>query len=336
MAKRSVARGLFSVLGIITIAGLLVGCQNSSQSRHADVEAAISQFEGEPTQANADVLAALLDNQVASAEQGERILALVLWPKVIQRKSYPAGKDASISAERQFNVRLRDLFSGIQEDVWGNGQHQHGGSTRGGGGFDASQQLHGVRPWSKEPGTYKFEIRCQYSCTPDRNWDKPLYKCEFSVPVEVVFVEEEKAEKVALVSNPELDRVMRATFTSGYRYDATFSYSTPSGRRDANGGTQIYYNTIPVATVFTYVFRYPDGREVGHTRGIDLPWRFRADSSGSKFIRTSEFALEKPGKYVGTVVLRADLEAAHTDPAIKTIWDGELEFPIMFNVEPSE
>jgi hypothetical protein len=42
--------------------------------------------------------------------------------------------------------------------------------------------------------------------------------------------------------------------------------------------------------------------------------------------------LEEPGEYSGTIVLRPDLEAAYKDPGIKSIWKGELRFPISFTI----
>jgi hypothetical protein len=42
--------------------------------------------------------------------------------------------------------------------------------------------------------------------------------------------------------------------------------------------------------------------------------------------------LDEPNTYTGSIVLRADPNRAYEDPAIKTIWDGELEFPVSFSV----
>ncbi len=44
------------------------------------------------------------------------------------------------------------------------------------------------------------------------------------------------------------------------------------------------------------------------------------------------FGIEEPGDYSATLILRPDPKYAYEDPAIKTLWNGTLEFPISFFV----
>lgn len=363
-AKRKWMRFLI-FLAIVVLSVWLLHHLLSPKLHNRHVESTITRFESRPSQADADTLASLIDNQGVTAEQAKRILELLFRRKVTKRKAYPLGETPWISVEPSFLIRFRNMRLRREEYVWANGENQYG-SRSDGGGHSHTPRFLVLHAKPAEPGTYLMEIRYKYSLIAQSRtetvwgWNPlrggfprsllpckgkriislnppldPNYICEFTVPVEVAVVENEKAEKVTLISDPELDQSMPAAFTTKTpRLSST--YSTPSGKRQCNGGIEIHHKDIPCAAAFQRVFQFPDGREVVEKRRHEEPIRLRANSSGMFHIWPSVFLLEQPGQYSGTLILRPDIEAAYKDPAIKSIWNGELRFPISFTIEAVE
>jgi len=358
---------LLIILAIVVISALLFHYLVSPKLHNRYVESSITRFESEPSQANADTLASLIDNQHVNPEQGKQILELLFRPKVTKRKAYPLGEAPWISVEPRFNVRFRHMMVPYERYLWVDGKNQYGSSSpTGGNSFNTRPQFYVLHPKPAEPGTYLMEIRYKYSLIAHSRtetvwgWNPlrrgfprnflpckekriislsppvdPNYVCEFTVPVEVLMVENEKAEKVTYVSSSELDQSMPVAFTTETpRMSGT--YSTPSGKRQYSGGIKIHYKDIPHAAAFQRVFQFPDGREAVEKDRHEEPIRLRANSSGVFFPSPRVFLLEQPGQYSGTLILRPNIEAAYKDPAIKSVWNGELRFPIAFTVEAVE
>jgi hypothetical protein len=355
------------ILAIVALSVWLLHYFLSPRLHNRYVESAVTRFQSQPSQAHADVLVSLVDNQHVTPEQGKRILELLFRPKITKRKAYPLGETPWISVEPRFNVSFRHMMVPYERYVWVDGENQYGSSSpTGGSSFNTRPQFYVLHPEPAEPGTYRMEIRYKYSLIAHSRtstawgWNPfrgrfprnllprkgmriisstppvdPNYVCEFTVPVEVAVVENEKAENVTLISDPELDRSMQAAFTTKIgRMSGT--YSTSAGKREYSGGIQIYYNNIPAAAAFQHVFQFPDGREVVEKPHREEPIRLRAKSSGMFFASPRVFLLEQPGQYSGTLILRPSIEAAYRDPAIKSIWNGELKFPISFTVDVVE
>jgi hypothetical protein len=358
---------LLIILVILALLALLFHYLASPRLHNRHVESAIARFQSQPSQGHADVLVSLVDDRHVTPEQAKRILELLFRPKVTKRKAYPLGESPRISVELRFNMSFRNMMVPYGRYVWADGENRYGSSSpRGGNHFNTRPQFYVLRPKPTEPGTYSMEIRYRYSLIAHSKtktawaWNPfrgrfprnllpckgkrtiplsppvdPNYACEFAVPVEVAVVENERAEKVTLISGPELDQSMPAAFTTKTGA-MSGTYSTSSGKREYSGGSQICYNNLPAAAAFQCVFQFPDGREVVEKTHHERPIRFRAKSSG--MFRTSPrvFLFEQPGQYSGTLILRPCIETAHKDPAIKSIWNGELKFPISFTVDVVE
>jgi hypothetical protein len=213
--------------------------------------------------------------------------------------------------------------------------------------------------WYTQPGTYPLELRIQCSVGIERTskgaalfsylhdglpWLIPdmaawrpsrTYQCDFTVSSEVTIAGDDDAEKVELISSAELDQAMRAAFSARY-IGIQSGFSTPAGRYSIRGGTQIFYRNIPLAAAFRITLRLPDGREVP-MRGIG-PDRFsaRVGSSGSFEVYPWNFAVEAPGRHNATLILVPDRDLAYRDVAIKSIWNGTLEFPVSFFVDANQ
>jgi len=331
------------------------------RSRH--IESFITRFESCRSQANAEQLVYLIENRAVTQEQARRIIRLLFYPNVTTRKAYPLGRRPTISVELPFPLRFRHAMVACEEYVWTNGQNQYGGSSGGANSYNTAARLLQFHPTPEAPGRYKMEIRYKYAPTvqrrkrrwvwrpslkrfprsllpfsqtrllaPDPNAG-PTYECEFTVPVDVNVVQKEKAEKLALVSGPEVDRTMRGAFTCRPYSMSSSSHRVGSRRMTHTDTIEISYRNLPAAAVFQYVLELPDGRHIAQMREYDQPRYLRANSSGSFYIPTLDFALTEPGPYQGNIVLRADPNEAYRDPAIKSLWNGRLEFPITFSVE---
>lgn len=346
------------------LGGLLVVCLvllAKPQERH--VESVITRFESSPTQANAEQLVYLIENEAVTPEQARRIIRLLFYPKVTTRKAYPLSQKPTISVELPFSLRFRNAMVASKEYVWTNGQNQYGGSSGGANSFNTAARLLPFHPTPEAAGRYKMEIRYKYAPTVQRRKRKwlwrpslkrfprsllpfsqthvlapdpnagPTYECEFTVAVDVNVVQKQKAEKLALVSGPELDRAMRAAFTCRPYSMSSSSYRVGSRRMMHTDTIKIIYKNLPAAAVFRYALELPDGRDIAQTREYDHPRYLRAGSSGSFYIPTLDFALTEPGLYQGNIVIRADPNEAYRDPAIKSLWNSRLNFPITFSVE---
>ena len=165
---------------------------------------------------------------------------------------------------------------------------------------------------------------------PFRSFERWDYACSVAAEADIVIAEKSQAERVELISNPDLDTTMPGAFRSKAISVMTSWYQTPSGRRQATGTLEITYRDLPAAVGFEPVLRLEDGREITSNRQISHRLFARAGGSGRFYLSPLNFVLEEPETYTGSVVLRADPNGAYEDPAIKTIWDGELEFPVSF------
>ncbi len=146
---------------------------------------------------------------------------------------------------------------------------------------------------------------------------------------------DDAAERVELISSPEIDQGMHAAFSARHIWTIG-EFSTPAGRRWMRGSAEILYKNIPLAAAFRVTLRLPDGRETP-VHGIWPPgFSARTGSSGNFMVDPSNFVVEAPGRYRATLVLVPDPDLAYRDPAIKAIWSGTLEFPISFTITADE
>jgi len=161
------------------------------------------------------------------------------------------------------------------------------------------------------------------------------YKADFQIPLEITVVEATEAEQVALVSDPELDKAVRQSFTC--RHHDAYPFASEPRPVVYKGMVALKWKNVPIALVFETVLRLPDGREILHpSHHVTGVGRFRTRAGGSEVLYCTRFAtglpLAVPGQYEATIVLRPDPNFAYDDPAIKEIWNGTLEFPMSFSL----
>jgi len=320
------------------------------------LERQIRRFEAAPSQTLANELVEQLTEPTVTTDQGERILRLLLEPRISTRESYPAGKPAGIcvglpfSLESNARMRLRRRIEDAPEVP----APEHHRWTR---VLTTEPQILMVPPPSARSGTHRSAVSndFRFTFTPDRTsmWDRlrkimgrfgftslawrgqpsKAYHCRFTVPVEVSFVEESGAERIELISDSQIDETMRRTIVTTTRTDVCDTYATPSGPRMCRGHATVGFLTLPTAVAWQVSLRLEDGQELPCDVGRRAQRiRTRSGSRGYHVIDMARFGIEEPGDYLGTLILRPDPNCAYEDPAIKSMWNGTLEFPVSFHV----
>ncbi len=225
--------------------------------------------------------------------------------------------------------------------------------------YDAREIFAAPRVQPHKPGIHPAEIyiACKIVTVPGRRrtfWDRlsmtprrllgrppamrmvastgPTYECQLAVPFDLSIVEKDQAEQLELVADPQAGEIMRAAIAIETS-DRHGAYGTPAGPRGHRGSMSVTFKTLPVAAAFELSLRLADGRELpSGTNRQPQRIRVRAGSSGTFMVDVGSFGITEPGDYAGTLVLRSDPNYAYEDPAIKTLWNGTLEFPIAFMV----
>jgi hypothetical protein len=176
-------------------------------------ELAITHFRARPSATGARTLAELMDDESATPAQVERILPLLLTPKVTKQDKYPLGETPTIRIELPFEVPFRNLAADVNESVWVGGVSQYGTAMTGAHTLRTNPHSLSFYPAPMEPGTYTMEVRYTYEFRPQSRrvwqWDpargillprrrfaailaspppEPTYEWRLTVPVEIVMV----------------------------------------------------------------------------------------------------------------------------------------------------
>jgi len=341
---------IFAIGGFVGLLAILVLAGPSIRSWQ--MGRAIARFEKRPSQGRANTLVELLQVHAATDEQGKRALALLLRPRIVTRKAYAARPIVTIGIEKPFDLDFHRF-------LWSKDTITINGRPAGSDTLEREASCLDVLVPYTQPGTYPLELRIQCSVGIERTskgtillcylhdglpWLVPdmamwqpsrTYQCDFTVPSEITITGDDDAEKVELLSSPELDQAMRAAFSAGHIYMET-EVTTSAGRRRVMGATEIAYKDIPLAAAFSIALRLPDGREMPVQRIWPTGFPVRAGGSGYFVVDPSNFIVEAPGRYKATLVLVPDLGLAYRDAAIKSIWNGTLEFPISFTIDANQ
>jgi hypothetical protein len=306
--------------------------------RYGPVEVAIHGFASSPSQTEADKLMALLDQRRPARRQGARILKLLLSPEITVRGAYPAGQPANVSVARRWRIEVPQGRIVLEQSVWVAGRPTN--ACRESWTYQAQIRTeckimhpvhHPTRPtvWDRLRAQLQ---RCLPGVFRPRPWvsDELTYQCGFVTPFDVNIVEKDQAERLELITDPQTDQTVRAGVTAAASNHRAI-YETPAGRRGYRGSADVTFKTLPVAVAFELSLRLPDGRELpAGTKRQPQHFRLRAGDFGALLVDVGSFGLTEPGEYAGTLVLRPDPDHAYENPAIKSIWNGTLEFPISF------
>ena len=352
---------LLRALGAFALIAAAVFCYvkfGAPRVRDWRVESLLAKYSREPSERLSQRLVWLLDRQIATADQGWRIMTAVMTPRLCTREAYRVGKPAHFSLTRAFPIHFRNM-SIDKEEVVETADDKSRGAGTGGNSMNARPRILRLHPTPSKTGEYHVTVRYRYALTPNRHkstwswspmrrfpwcllpvrhghtWrdkgDPPVYTCAIVIPVVLKVVPVELAERVTTVSNPDLDRRIKKAFwteASNCRY----GYSTPLGPRSSTGGLRLRHSPLPVDAVFGVYFVRADG---GEECLADQGWqmvRVRKGVEGSIDLPFDRLRIANPGTHTGVLVLRPSPEGAYYDPEIKEIWDGELRFPATMTV----
>lgn len=168
-------------------------------------------FQRDPSQATANTLVDLVDDQVVGPAQARRILARLLTPTVTKADAYMLGTVPTVRVELPFELTFQNMTGDVTEEVYVDGQYQYGTHSDKVRTIKAKTQALHVQPTPTRPGVYRMEIRYAYSLTAERKpgwqwtsfkglpWprhrmidlsDTPSqerqYTCRFLIPLQIV------------------------------------------------------------------------------------------------------------------------------------------------------
>lgn len=301
----------------------------------------LQEYKTNPTAQLCEKLAKSLDTQKVETELGNEILKELTTPLLKTRSAYSIDKPVNFSLTKRFpfhfsHMKVTREYGVETEDS----DKNHSGSSSGGNSFNSQPRFFRHRPQPDKPGNYKLQVSYRYELIPDgpsaingiptrrKKSDEVIYQCEFIIPVQLKVVSNEQAESVAPVSSPDLDAKMKSAFATQSQ-NWQYSYGTPSGRRKAAAAAHIAYKDCPADAAFQMSFRFENGDVKTNPNSI----RVREGTSGQIDIDLSGLAIEQTGTHSGTLILSPDFQCAYIDPAIKSIWSGNLEFPISVTIQ---
>jgi hypothetical protein len=201
---------IFWTVVAVVAAGAYLGF---TQFDRVCTELAIRDFRARPSATGARTLAELVDEGSATPAQVERILPLLLTPKVTKQDKYPLGETPTIRVELPFEVAFRSLAVDVNESVWVGGVSQYGTGMTGAQTLRTNPHSLSFHPAPTEAGTCTMEVRYTYKFRPQRRrawqWNpsqgvilprrrfiqilaapppEPKYEWRMTVPVEIVVV----------------------------------------------------------------------------------------------------------------------------------------------------
>ena len=304
----------------------------------------LQEYKTSPTRQLCEKLAKSLDTQKVEKGLGNEILKELMTPLLKTRSAYSIDKPVNFSVTRRFPLRFSHMKVlreyGVETE---DGHELYSGSGSGGNSFNCQPRFFRHHPPPDKPGDYKGQVRYRYELIPDgpsaingiptrqKKPDEVVYQCEFVIPVQLKIVPNEHAESVNPLTSPNLDTKMKAAFTTQLN-NQTSSYGTPSGRRKSTLATQIVYKNCPADAAFQMSFRFKNGEVKTSPASI----RIRQGTSGQIDIDFPGLAIEQTGTHPGTLVLSPDFQCAYIDPDIKSIWAGNLEFPMSVTIHNNQ
>jgi hypothetical protein len=341
-------------IALAVIAGAGVASLWIKHRQRYDVDALISRFQAHPDPATAGDLCYLLDKQMVSRQDGQRILECLLKPQITVRDSYPVGAMLPFALTIPWTVHFRSLTAVINETVLedkATGSQFWNGSLN---GIEAHYNLVQANPFTTPGDGHTVGAHYEYALTPARtttDWQWPVpatpfpknlipahysytvsqkntppcYQAAFDVSAQIRVVEPAAAETVSVVSNTSLNATMRSAISS----KPTIWRGTSVPHRWTKS-ISLTCSNLPESAAFAVSYRDSSGAET------PLPLQtllWRRGTTSETLLMLAELASSPTGSYTGTIVLRHCADCAYYDPAIKTIWAGDLAFPISFEIE---
>jgi hypothetical protein len=312
--------------------------------RYCYVERAVRAFQSNPSQAGADKLIYLLDKRSPTQAQAARILKLLLRPKVVTRRAYAIGRKPTISTLLPFRLRFNTTMT-RRVDILADGQDFLMPQSSRFNSLSTGSHVWTLPAAPDNYGKFSVELRFSYSLAAPPSWLYPRnpvaqllydlldkirpqrqstgfeerpYHVGFNVPVDISVVPEAEAERVQLLSSPELDNRMR----DALRTDAPRWYLH----------MHIFARRLPANMVFACHFELPDGTRVKPSWPEDQHLTGCAGREFEVNLSLGDIQVNRTGVHDAKLVFESDPNYALDEPTIKAIWNGRLEFPIHFTI----
>lgn len=290
------------------------------------VDRLIERHEANPDEQIAQRLGDILSGQRVPVDVGNRALATLVAATLYVRERYPLGENVNITFRRPAPVRFRGMVVEKQWELFFEGASQGGHGSRGGNTLHMLPQIQRFRTTHIDtPGEHKGRAELTVTLHP-RHGSGEAYQTTVVTPVQISLVEPEEADRVELRSDTTLDEAMEGSFSTSDRHVS----GTVNGRQ-WTGGMTISYENLPANMAMKLVYVDQRGRETDIN-----DWHFTAMRGESGHLNVPMGRVVHhltPGRHRGEFVLRLDEEAAQRDAAFESVWDGELRFPIEFDVQ---
>ncbi len=316
----------------------------------------INKFKSNPCQKNAEAVAKLLDRRDLSKEQAEEVLPMLLGPEIITRSAYPLGQVPVIGIQQPFELHFPNRQCRFRILTWyGDSKPVLNKKTT--KEITRTMQFLTLDELTQKKGLHKFTLSCDFVLMePEdrpmpwlrrhkltqrlynalirsrrRRREKP-YRFHVNVIADIVMTEKDEAEQVTFISNPAIDEAIEWSFSYEV-LNVSFEYWVGLNLYRTGGAIKISFKDITSNVAFKPLLELSDGRRIPEKLPRDKEIRVRAGNSFSFEVNPRNFCIDKPGQYNCTIVLIADPNIAYGHPSIKSIWGGELKFPIRFTIE---
>lgn len=313
------------------------------------VRAAIEAHRKSPSQVTAHKLCELMNRRLVSAKEGEEILRLLCTPQTHVRASYSNKKLAYYALTRPHHIDFQENKLRRSVEYLFQGKVIHGGSSAGGDSLSAGTSFETVNPGYGDyaafldkqvgkAGTVEVTVRKKVEVLPPRateRRDTAVYSCEIETKVSLKFVGHGEEEKVSLLSDPSLDKDVKAAFSV-----VKNRWGTSRDDAKLEGEFVIQYVSLPAHVSFESVFEGNKGLKVKFVPEEPSLLTARRGERGKLFPCGGERRVITgkltPGLKKGILVLKSSLKNAEHDPRIKAIWGGTLTYPYSFKVSERE
>lgn len=349
LSQRARISILYVVLALVAIAGGAHTWQRSfEQERTRNARALLGDFRQSPDGRKALELASLLDRQALPRELGNEILLAITASKITTRSSYSSGFQIGVDVTPVYAIKF-DSFRPTM--AYGFAPSESDSRSHAWNGRDHVVRFTKAMP----PGTHTLPITVTHSLfrlQEKRAWQWPSggffpwryipkyytwhdeattasYDAEERIPTTVIVKEPEKAERVKLVSDPNLDRTMKGLFNM--HWGNSFTVSAPYG-----GMACLAHKPLPENVAFLIFYRDENGNRYPlHLNGSPNQADWLAPAATEAWIPVPFQCLHTvlaKGTHKGTLVLVPDEKTAYVMPGIKTIWGGTIEAPMILNI----
>ena len=299
----------------------------------------IEQYQHEPDRATCETISSMLSRGVLPESVGDRALRVLTRPRVQMRTSYPAHQPPGVVVRRPFHASI-DVKDGEQkmaryvgdrmQSSGSSGGSQIGPSTRQLKLFSELLAPDGQPTREFPPGVYTARLVFTCEMVPVQHTHR-RYETRVEVPLRFRLVPPQQAEQIKLRSNPKLEQAMRRAITAKQTPNRGGSFRSNNRNGSWRGGLKIERGDLPENVAMSIRYEDKSGRVV---RIDNRHWVWRKDVPRmSKQAPMFDIAPQlPPGQYRGYLVLTPDPDAARPYASIKTIWGGELRFPMRFRV----